>query len=136
MKEQDNLPIGQNGSAESAPVKKSGGLYRNVKVSMKTVNIVIIIGIIALFASAFFMVRHNGFIVDFDTNGGSYVQSCKVMYGELIDPPENPVKEGWNFSGWYYDRDCTAEWDMKSDKVTDSFTLYAGWTPKSGSQAP
>lgn len=112
------------------PEKKSGGLYRNVKASVKTVNIVIVVGIIALFASIVFLTRHNGFTVTFDTGGGSYVESCRVLHSETVIQPENPVREGWQFGGWYLDRACTLKWNMDSDTVTESMTLYAGWTQK------
>ena len=107
--------------------RKSGGLYKNVKVSVKTVNIVIIIGIIALFAAMAFLVKHNGFTVSFNTNGGSAVASQKVLYGETVSADETPVKEGYTFSGWYRDPYCTVKWDTENDTVTDSLTLYAGW---------
>ena len=41
--------------------------------------------------------------------------------------PAPPERVGYVFDGWYTDRDCTNEWDMDSDTVTQSMTLYAGW---------
>lgn len=111
------------------PQKKSGGLYRNVKMSVRTANIVILVGILALFASIVFLTRHNGFTITFDTGGGSYVESCRVLHSETVTTPDAPVREGWKFDGWYLDRDCTVAWDIQSDTVTESMTLYAGWSP-------
>lgn len=111
--------------------RKPGGLYRNIKMSVKTANILVIIGCVALLFTMFFLVQHNGFTIKFDTDGGSYVESCKVLHSETIPEIETPVKEGYSFTGWYTDRACTQEWDIKADKVTESMTLYAGWEEKS-----
>lgn len=104
------------------------GIYGRVNISVRAINAVIIVGILVLIAVTVFLVMHGGFTVSFDTNGGSYVESQKRMHGELVEPPEPPVSEGRSFTGWYLDRDCTLEWDMSSDAVTESVTLYAGWT--------
>ena len=109
------------------PERKPGGLYRNVNMSVKTANMLVIAGIALLVMCMIFLINHNGFTVTFDTNGGSYVESVKVLHGETVPEPEPPVKEGWKFTGWYLDRDCKTKWDMHSDTATDSFTLYAGW---------
>ena len=71
--------------------------------------------------------KHNGFTVEFDTDGGSQIQSVKAYHSELLDVSEQPVKEGYTFTGWYTDRACTDKWDMAHDTVTQSMTLYAGW---------
>lgn len=113
--------------------RKPGGLYRNVKMSVKTANILVVVGAVALLLTMFFLVQHNGFTVKFDTDGGSYIESCKVLHSETVPEPEPPVKEGWVFTGWYLDRDCTVKWDIKNDKVTESMTLYAGWKQKDAS---
>lgn len=134
MNDMNNNEQNKMQSTETPPEqpKKTGGLYSRLNVSVKTMNIVIAVSIVALLAAMAFLVKHNGFTVTFDTNGGSYVESVKVMYGETVPaPPKNPVKEGYTFNGWYLDRDCTSQWDMEKGLVNDSFTLFAGWTEKS-----
>ena len=42
----------------------------------------------------------------------------------------NPTHRTWNFSGWYKDKNCNAQWNTASDTVTADITLYAKWTPK------
>lgn len=126
-KENDKL----NAMPTLETTRKPGGLYRNIKMSVKTANILVIIGCVALLFTMFFLVQHNGFTIKFDTDGGSYVESCKVMHSEIVPEPETPVKEGYTFTGWYTDRACTQEWDIDSDTVSESMTLYAGWEQKS-----
>lgn len=107
--------------------RKPGGLYRNVKMSVKTADRLILIGIIVLIACMIFAVSHAGFTVTFNTDGGSQIENQKVMYGQLVEVEENPVKEGYAFTGWYTDKDCKNQFDVTKDKVSDSMTLYSGW---------
>ena len=110
--------------------RKPGGLYRNVKMSVKTADRLILIGIIVLIACMIFAVSHAGFTVTFNTDGGSKIENQKVMYGQLVEVEENPVKEGYTFTGWYTDKDCKNQFDVTKDKVSDSMTLYSGWEKK------
>ncbi|WP_308619105.1 InlB B-repeat-containing protein [uncultured Eubacterium sp.] len=110
--------------------RKPGGLYRNVKMSVKTADRLILIGIIVLIACMIFAVSHAGFTVTFNTDGGSQIENQKVMYGQLVEVEENPVKEGYTFTGWYTDKDCKNQFDVTKDKVSDSMTLYSGWEKK------
>jgi uncharacterized repeat protein (TIGR02543 family) len=123
--QKDELP--DSGGSSSASEKKTGGLYKNAKISVKSLNIIILIGIAALVGATIFLVSHGGFTVTFDTDGGSYVESQRHLYGELVAEPQTPVREGWHFTGWYLDRTGTTPWQMDSDTVTESITLYAGW---------
>ena len=66
-------------------------------------------------------------VVRFESNGGSTVTEQKVRYGELIDQPEAPVREGYIFTGWFKDINRTQEWNFEEDIVEGNMTLYAGW---------
>ncbi len=120
----------QDGMPTLETTRKPGGLYRNIKMSVKTANILVIVTSALLILVMVFLVSHNGFTVKFDTDGGSYVESCKVMHSQTVPIPQDPVKEGWTFTGWYRDRACTTEWDIQNDTVSESMTLYAGWEAK------
>lgn len=116
----ENLP-------ESTGAVRSGGLYGKVKMSVRAANILVAVLLAALVCVGVFVIKHNGFTVEFDTDGGSQIQSVKAYHSELLDVSEQPVKEGYTFTGWYTDRACTDKWDMAHDTVTQSMTLYAGW---------
>ena len=113
-------------TAENKP-RKTGGLYAKVNMSVKTANIMVTVFIVLLVAVTVFIVNHSGFTVNFDTNGGSHIESVKVMHSQTVELKEDPVKEGYIFTGWYTDRDCTESFDIKTDTITTSMTLYAGW---------
>ena len=106
---------------------KTGGVYSKVNMSLKTANIMVSVFIVLLIAVTVFVVSHGGFTVSFDTNGGSHIEKVKVMHSQTIELKEDPVKEGYVFTWWYTDRDCTDSFDIKNDTVTTSMTLYAGW---------
>ena len=96
-------------------------------MSVKTANIMVSVFFVLLIAVTVFVVSHGGFTVSFDTNGGSHIEKVKVMHSQTIELKEDPVKEGYVFTGWYTDRDCTESCDISTDTVTTSMTLYAGW---------
>ena len=102
----------------------------NVMNRRKGKRKMVVIGIIVLIACMIFAVSHAGFTVTFNTDGGSQIDNQKVMYGQLVDVDENPVKEGYTFTGWYTDKDCTNRFDVNKDTVSDSLTLYSGWAKK------
>lgn len=120
-----------DGMPQLETTRKPGGLYRHIKMSVKSANILVIVTSAILVIAMIFLVNHNGFTIKFDTDGGSHIDSVKVMHSETVPKPEDPVKEGFEFKGWYLDRACTNEWDIDNDKVTESMTLFAGWDEKS-----
>ncbi len=107
--------------------KKTGGLYAKVNMSVKNANILVAVTVALLVIVTIFIVNHGGFTVKFDTDGGSRLDSVKVMHAETVGTVDVPTKEGYTFTGWYTDSDCTSAWDVAADPVEGSMTLYAGW---------
>ena len=103
------------------------GLYRNVKISVKTLDKIIIGGIIVLVVLILYGVANNGYTVTFDSRGGTDVPSQELMYGDLVEEPDSPTREGYTFAGWYSDENCRYQWDMDTNQVSQSMTLYAAW---------
>lgn len=71
--------------------------------------------------------------VTFESNGGSGIAP---IYGrsweDIVDKPEDPVKEGYTFAGWYQESTLQTLWyfasETEADKLTEDITLYAKWT--------
>lgn len=103
------------------------GLYSKVKISVKTLNIIIIVLVALLIACMAYAISKGGFRVTFDTQGGTAVESQVRMYGELLEETNVPAREGFVFDGWYLDSGGTIPWNPETDTVTESMTLYAGW---------
>lgn len=65
--------------------------------------------------------------VKFETNGGSPIDPVTVIYGELLERPEDPVREGKVLVGWFRDIHLKEEWNFETDIVEGNMTLYAKW---------
>lgn len=68
------------------------------------------------------------FDVKFDVQGkGEAPATLRVLPDSVIEKPDDPVAEGYEFGGWYKDKECETQWDFENDKVTGPTTLYANW---------
>ena len=63
------------------------------------------------------------YTVSFQTNGGSYVDSKKLVNLEYAPPTS---RDGYEFKGWYRDSGCTVP-VIYPLKVDSNITLYAKW---------
>ena len=55
--------------------------------------------------------------------------TTEVKVGDPVTKPAtDPSRIGYDFAGWYTDKDCTEAYDFATP-VTDNMTLYAKWTP-------
>ena len=106
------------------------GLYKHVKISVKTLDKIIVACIAVIVILVALDLRNPGFTITFDARGGSDVAPQNQMYGELLSQPEEPTREGYEFTGWYIDYACSDEWDYEEDIIESDFTLYAGWEKK------
>ena len=64
--------------------------------------------------------------ISFVSNGGTAVEYIQVEPGNDITAPEDPVREGYTFTGWYIDRALTSKYNF-SKMPDESVTLFAGW---------
>lgn len=119
--------------SESGTQKKQRefrGLYKHVKISVKTLDIIIVACIVVILLVVALDLRNPGFTITFDSKGGTDVVSQNQMYGELLEVPEEPTREGYEFTGWYIDSACDEKWNQNEDIIEGDFTLYAGWEKK------
>lgn len=69
-----------------------------------------------------------GVWVKYDSQGGPVVNDMQPDKEGKVNPP-TIFRAGYDFTGWYTDADCTAKFDAGT-AITETTTLYAGWTPK------
>ena len=98
------------------------GLYRHVNISVKALDRIIILCIAVILIVVALELRNPGFTITFDSKGGTDVASQTQMYGELLEVPEDPTREGW-----YFDSACDILWVEDTHTVDSDVTLYAGW---------
>ena len=74
------------------------------------------------------------YTVAFDGNSdaGVTIPSQTVTSGKTIAAPDDPVREGYTFLGWFQDAGLTQPWDVAAGKVKSDLTLYAGWDKDTG----
>ena len=69
-------------------------------------------------------VEYNvSFVVD-----GKLYATVQVAENEPIKLPENPVKDGYTFDGWYTDEALTKPFSFGITLITEDITLYARWS--------
>ena len=71
----------------------------------------------------YFYNHKDGYLVTFNSNGGSIVAPIKTGLKKQIDAPVVPTREGYTFVGWYLD-DEKFDFDLK---VEENITLTAHW---------
>ncbi|MCF0259658.1 MAG: InlB B-repeat-containing protein [Erysipelotrichaceae bacterium] len=72
--------------------------------------------------------------VFFNTNGGSNMNTLKEEYLSTVDLEKYiPAKEGYAFTGWYTDPECTTKADSQMTLLGET-TLYAGWQSESSGE--
>ncbi|KQY93617.1 hypothetical protein ASD24_20840 [Paenibacillus sp. Root52] len=72
----------------------------------------------------------QSYTVTFDVYQGGHanVPDQTIEYGTLITRPTDPVRTGYTFTNWYADAAHTLPFDFQTIIITDSITLYAGWS--------
>jgi len=113
--------------SRKVPQSSFRGLYRHVKISVKTLDKLIAVFAVLLVVLIIYGVANNGYTVSFDSNGGTDVAAQELMYGDYVTEPEPPTREGYTFGGWYQDEGFHYPWDMQTNQVSQSMTLYARW---------
>ena len=91
----------------------------------------ILIALSLLFAACLFLTGCDKYLI-FESNGGSEVDSIKIIGDEKPSELPDPVKPGFTFAGWFYDKELTKPFNVENYKPDDhSLTVYAKWDPES-----
>ena len=117
----------RNDTPSEEQVPKFRGLYRYVKISVKSLDRIILACIAVILIVVMLELRNPGFTITFDSKGGTDVPAQNQMYGELLEVPEPPTREGYDFTGWYTDHSCCILWNLEERTIESDMTLYAGW---------
>lgn len=76
--------------------------------------------------------------ITFDSNGGTPVDTINYTSGNAVPAPQDPTREGYAFTGWFYDAECTQSvaaddgeiWKYGKSLTRNTmtgFVAYAGW---------
>lgn len=103
-----------------------GGWYTNTHFTGAPVTTLTMpVGGIDIFA----FWKHPDVKVNFDTTGSSEIAPQTIAWGSKVNQPEIPVREGYEFGGWYY---ISADTSVPAPFVFDlniehDMTLVAAW---------
>jgi uncharacterized repeat protein (TIGR02543 family) len=64
-------------------------------------------------------------------NGISANTKQEVAHGEKLLKPQDPIRDGYVFGGWYTNAECTGNQFTFGQTLSAHTTLYAKWTPVS-----
>jgi len=68
------------------------------------------------------------YTITFDSQGGTPVNPVIAISGERINYTlEEPTKPGYNFGGWYSDKECRVSFNTNDYYFDSDITLYASW---------
>ncbi len=68
------------------------------------------------------------FTYSFESNGGSAQEGGSLYANAYVPAPADPVREGYRFTGWYFDEDCTKQCSFISTRMpAHDVVYYAGW---------
>ena len=108
--------------APSKSGKRFGGWYTESSFDNRFVFTTPITGSMTLYAK-WDEVQHT---VDFNTDGGTEVESVQVNNGGTVTEPDAPSRSGKRFVGWYTESSFDNRF-VFTTKITAAMTLYAKW---------
>ena len=92
-------------------------------MNKKTILIISTIFIIIAIILLLLLTSKKEYTITFDSNGGTKVETQKVLAGEKATKPQNPIKNGYNFIEWQLDNET---YDF-SKPIKKDITLVAIW---------
>ena len=57
---------------------------------------------------------------------GAEIEPISVSYNTVATAPDEPVREGYNFTGWFSDEGCSVAFDWSAPLLQHA-TVYVGW---------
>lgn len=69
----------------------------------------------------------NSYTITFETNGGTQVSPLTQEYNTIVIESPLPIKDGYQFIGWYKDQDLLEPYQLTNIPAED-LILYAKWT--------
>lgn len=80
-----------------------------------------------VYSKEYFIAEPGQVLVSFESNGGSLVEKKIIDQGTKMDKPNDPIRDGYVFDGWYKDKDFNEKFDFEKNSFLNNTTLYAKW---------
>lgn len=72
----------------------------------------------------------GGYYIEFNSDGGSMVKMIYKAAGGSIPRPADPVKQGYDFGGWYTDSSYTTAYSFEAVMPESNTSIVAKWNPR------
>lgn len=102
--------------------KEKSGFEGKLSIGSKLAIVLVVIVIVVLLIIKIYKTKSK-FTIKFDTDGGNLVTEQYIKINEKAYKPEEPIKDGYKFLGWYLDG---KEYDFDT-KVTKNLNIKAKW---------
>lgn len=103
-------------------INKISKEIKNDKLLIKELVIVLFI-IIIICCSILYVYNNQKHTISFDSKGGNTIITRKISHNKKLTKCETPVKDGYEFLGWYLD----GELFECNQKITEDIELEARW---------
>lgn len=80
-----------------------------------------------VYSTEYYLSKPGYYVVSFESNGGSFVESQIIQKGKKVSNPTSPTKDGYAFVGWYKDKELKDKFDFDLDTISAHTVLYAKW---------
>lgn len=119
--------------AESAEANLAGEpKYSKGKSALIGMAVALIVAVVGFVGIWFFSQGpKESCIVRFESNGGSLVNGTEMICGKSLAQPSDPVKEGFEFKGWFYEGE---PFDFANGRVEADMILVAQWEARDGTE--
>ena len=54
-------------------------------------------------------------------------KTVEAKESSLLEKPEDPKRDRYEFQGWFLEEKCETEWDFANDRVSGNLRLFAKW---------
>ncbi|MBO5773275.1 MAG: leucine-rich repeat protein, partial [Clostridia bacterium] len=109
------------------PAFSADGTKHFVGWSIKFDNVVSDLNVGAVYETNKYDVH---FMNNYDGSDNSeFTKTTGIVYNNPVNSPEQPERAGYEFDGWYKNRECTDgnAWNFDTDRVKEETKLYAKW---------
>lgn len=72
-------------------------------------------------------IKTHKFVIDYNYKNSPDPVSQDVELGSVVSEPAAPVRENYNFKGWFKNKRIVTKYDFSQPIMADT-TIYAGWT--------
>ena len=127
--DEQTISLGGTATRPAAPTKEDyvfDDWYSDEELIYRYNFLTKVYGDITLYAKWDILTETPSYLVTFNSNEGSLVESQRIISGDTVVEPDAPTREDYIFDNWFSDEELLYRYNF-STKVYGDITLYAKW---------